>query len=38
MPPLWQPVFTLLMVIGTALVQLGMQLALDYVTPPTGGE
>ncbi len=34
MPPPSQPVFTALMVIATALVQLCMQMALDRLTPP----
>jgi hypothetical protein len=34
MPPLSQPIVTILMVIATALVQLCMQLALDRMTPP----
>jgi hypothetical protein len=34
MPPLSQPLFTAMMVVATALVQLGMQLALDRMTPP----
>jgi len=34
MPPLSQPVITVLMVIATAMVQLGMQLVLDLLTPP----
>lgn len=34
MPPLSQPVITILIVIATAMVQLGMQLVLDLLTPP----
>jgi len=34
MPPLSQPLFTALMIISTAMVQLLMQLVLDRVTPP----
>ena len=34
MPPLSQPIFTALMVVATAIVQLCMQLVLDRVTPP----